>query len=263
MKHIGFFGYGQMGGALAEGLYTCCERVKAGEVKLHAYAPHTDALRMRTAGTPVEPCDSAEELIGRCDALVIACKPYQVENALAPHREALAGKAVVSLVNAWTLPMYRALLGAAARVQTIMPNTPVRVGKGTILLAEENSLLPQEREELRALLGSVAAVIDLPEEKITAAAAIAGCGPAFMYMVIEALGDAGVKNGLPRRLAYDLAAGTMRGAGELALLTQEHPGVLKDAVCSPGGTTIRGVAALEGSGMRAAFIRAVDAALGK
>ena len=263
MKNIGFFGYGQMGGALAEGLYTFSDAVKTGRVTLYAYAPHTDALRERTAGTPVRPCMSPEELASCCDTLVIACKPYQVERALAPLREALADKAIVSLVNAWTLPMYRALLGDGVRVQTILPNTPVRVGKGTVLLAEENSLLPRERSELCALLAATGSVPELPEEKIPAAAAIAGCGPAFLYMVIEALGDAGVKNGLPRRLAYDLAAGTMRGAGELALVSQEHPGALKDAVCSPGGTTIRGVAALEEAGMRAAFLRAVDATLGK
>lgn len=262
MKRIGFFGYGQMGGALAEGLYTCSARVKAGELALFAYAPHTEALRGRTAGTPVTPCESPEELFDRCDTVVIACKPYQVEAALGPHAGTLAGKTVVSLVNAWTLEMYRALLGANAQIQTIMPNTPVRVGSGTILLAEENSLRPGEREELRALLADTAAVIELPEEKLPAAAGIAGCGPAFLYMVIEALGDAGVKNGLPRRLAYDLAASTMRGAGELALRSQEHPGALKDAVCSPSGTTIRGVAALEEAGLRAAFLRAVDATLG-
>ena len=106
--------------------------------------------------------------------------------------------------------------------------------------------------------------MELPEAKLPAATAISGCGPAFLYMVIEALGVAGVKNGLSRRAAYELAAGTLIGAGEMVLRDPStHPGALKDAVCSPGGTTIRGVAALEKAGMRSAFIQAVDATLGK
>ena len=103
----------------------------------------------------------------------------------------------------------------------------------------------------------------MPEKNFAAASSLSGCGPAFVYMVIEALGDAGVKNGLKRQAAYELAAQTLVGAGKMVLAGEGHPGALKDAVCSPGGTTIQGVAALEEAGMRSAFIRAIDATLGK
>ena len=143
-----------------------------------------------------------------------------------------------------------------------MPNTPMKVGRGVVLLAEENDLLPGERALLRRLCAATATVVELPEEKIPAAAALSGCGPAFLYMVVEAMGDAGVKNGLPRRMAYELAAATLVGTGSMVLADPAtHPGAMKDAVCSPAGTTIRGVAALEDAGIRSAFIKAVDATL--
>lgn len=258
--NLGYLGFGNMGSALAEGLARFCPAVQSGEVTQYAWAPHTDKLRVRASECGVTACAGADELTTRCDTIILACKPYQVEDALRGLR--LGGKAVVSVVSGWSFAALKALVGDSVRVQCIMPNTPVKVGKGTILLAEENDLGSLERERLKRLLGSVAALVELPEAKISAASAISGCGPAFLYMVIEALGDAGVKNGLARRDAYELAASTMVGAGAMVLDDPAaHPGALKDAVCSPGGLTIRGVAALEQAGMRGAFIEAVDATL--
>ncbi|MBO4914807.1 MAG: pyrroline-5-carboxylate reductase [Oscillospiraceae bacterium] len=260
--NIGYIGFGQMGSAIAQGLSDYCGEVRSGAVAQYAWAPHADKLRARAEETGVRACESAHELAERCEMIVLACKPYQVEQAL--NDLELGGKALVSIVNTWGFADFKRLLGDGVRVQCIMPNTPVKVGRGTVLLAEENDLTGCERELLKTLLASVSTVVELPEAKIPAASAISGCGPAFLYMVVEALGDAGVKNGLGRRAAYELAAGTLIGAGEMVLRDPKaHPGALKDAVCSPGGTTIRGVAALEAAGMRSAFIRAVDATLTK
>lgn len=258
--NIGYLGFGQMGSAIAEGLSKYCAAVQSGAVTQYAWAPHADKLNARAETIGVHVCTDASELVSCCEMVILACKPYQVEKAL--QGLDLRGKALVSIVTGWTFDRFKRLLGDDVRVQYIMPNTPVKVGRGTILLAEENDLTERERAALREMLSTVATLIDLPEEKIPAACAISGCGPAFLYMVIEALGDAGVKNGLSRRAAYELAAGTMIGAGEMVLGDPNaHPGALKDAVCSPGGTTIRGVAALEEAGMRSAFIKAVDATL--
>lgn len=257
---LGYLGFGQMGSALAEGLAAFCAEVQSGAVEQYAWAPHADTLRERAAKCGTTPCADAQELVLRCDTIILACKPYQTEDAL--RGLSLDGHTLVSVVTGWGFADFKRLLGDGVRVQCIMPNTPVKAGKGTILLAEENDLDAAERERLKALFGSVASLVELPEAKIPAATAISGCGPAFLYMVIEALGDAGVKNGLSRRTAYELAAGTMMGAGAMVLRDPAaHPGALKDAVCSPGGTTIRGVAALEEAGMRSAFIKAVDATL--
>lgn len=258
--NIGYLGFGAMGSAMAEGFAKFAPAIQRGEITQYAYAPHADKLQKRASEIGVLPCASAEELAAKCDMIVLACKPYQAEQVL--RALDLRGKALVSLANTWTHDRLKAVLGDGVRVQYIMPNIPMKIGKGTVLLAAENDLTAEERQTLRALLESVSAVIELPEDKIPAANALTGCGPAFLYMVIEALGDAGVKHGLGRRAAYELAAAAMVGAGEMVLRDPDaHPGALKDAVCSPAGITIRGVAALEESGMRGDFIRAVDAVL--
>ena len=187
---LGYLGFGQMGSAIAQGLAAYCPAVKSGAVEQYAWAPHADKLRSRAAAVPVRVCESARSLAETCDTILLACKPYQVEDAL--RGLDLNGKALVSIVNTWGFADFKRLLGDGVRVQCIMPNTPMKVGKGTVLLAEENDLTAPEREQLRELLGSVATVVELPEAKIPAASAISGCGPAFLYMVIEALGDAGV-----------------------------------------------------------------------
>ena len=257
-KRLGFLGFGAMGSAIAEGLARFCPGTASGELRMYAYAPRADKLREKIGTLPVTACASAEELAQVSDALIVAVKPYQVKDALAELK--LPGKPLLSVVNAWDLAMYRDLLGEDVRVLCLMPNTPVAVGTGTVIFAREHSLTPEEYAAAKAWFSCLGAVIELPGDKMRAASAISGCGPAFLYMVIEAMGDAGVKNGLPRATAYELAASTMAGAGRMVLEGRGHPGELKDAVCSPGGTTIRGVAALEEAGLRSAFIRAVDAA---
>ena len=260
--NIGYLGFGQMGSAVAEGFAKYCEEVKSGAIRQFAYAPHQEKLRARTAECSVTCCGDARELVHESDMVVLACKPYQAEAVLQGVRNDLQGKALVSVVNAWRFADFKAQLGDGVRVQCIMPSIPMKISKGIVLLAEENDLTTDERALLCRLCETVATVIELPEEKVPAATALCGCGPAFLYMVIEAMGDAGVKNGLPRRMAYELAASALIGAGEMVLANPStHPGTLKDAVCSPAGTTIRGVAALEEAGMRSAFIKAVDATL--
>ena len=139
-----------------------------------------------------------------------------------------------------------------------MPNTPVMVGEGVLLFEEKNSLLAEEREEWIRIFRALGMVRSVPTRLMGVAGAITGCGPAFIDMIIEALGDAGVKYGLARADAYAMAAKMIEGSARLQLETGEHPGVLKDKVCSPAGTTIRGVDALEHAGLRAAMMDAID-----
>ncbi len=259
---VGFLGFGEMGSAIAAGIGQAIGEARD-RVRFLAWAPHAEPLRRRAEQTGAEVAASARELCEKSDAVILAMKPDQCAAAVTPVRDLLRGKPVISIVNGWTLAMFEELLGDGARVQCVMTNTPAKVGRGAFLFAEENTLRPEERARITELFSLAGAVIELPEKKIPAATSITGCGPAFLYMVIEALGDAGVKNGLKRQAAYELAARTMLGAAEMVLRGEGHPGALKDAVCSPGGTTIRGVAALEEAGMRSAFIKAVDATLGK
>ncbi len=142
---------------------------------------------------------------------------------------------------------------------SIMPNTPVRICQGVILMEDRHTLTEAQAAQVRALLEALGLAETVEGRLMGIGGAISGCGPAFVSMFLEALGDAGVKHGLPRAAAYRLAAQMMAGTGRLQLETGEHPGAMKDAVCSPAGTTILGVATLERGGMRAAVIDAIDA----
>ena len=266
-ERIGFLGFGQMGSAIAEGLAEFSPDVKDGILRMAAWAPHGDKLKKRIedGGLPVEICSSPRELAETSDWILLAMKPDQLAGAAEGIRDLLAGKRVISVVNAVRLERLREILGDGPRIQYVLPNTPMKVGAGVALFEEETGLTEDELARAKRWFSSIAEVVVLPGEKIAAAASLSGCAPAFFFMAAEALGDAGVKHGLKRADAYRLAAAVMSGAGSLLaeeLKAGAHPGALKDAVCSPGGTTIRGVSSLESDGFRSAWIKAVDATLG-
>ena len=144
-----------------------------------------------------------------------------------------------------------------------MPNTPAMVGEGVFLGEEKNSRKPAELTEMKRLFEGLGVVIPLPTELMGIGGYISGCGPAFVDLFMEAFADAAVKYGLPRATAYKLISQTVLGSAKLQQVTGEHPGVLKDAVCSPNGTTICGVAALEKAGFRSACIECIDAIVNK
>ncbi|MBR5230008.1 MAG: pyrroline-5-carboxylate reductase [Firmicutes bacterium] len=251
---------GNMAKALAKGF------IGSGMVpaeSVYAYAPTQHKLKQNAEEIGFTPCDSINKLAEACDTLIMACKPYQIENVLAELGDTIKGKSLISVAAGWDFDRYESHLPEGVAVQYIMPNTPVSVYSGTVILEEKNSLSAEDRAQLMNLLGSVGGCLELPSHLMDAGMAISGCGPAFFDMIIEALGDGGVKNGLPREKAYYLAASTMAGAAILFLESGYHPGQLKDQVCSPAGTTIRGVAALEDAGVRSAFIKAVDAVVKK
>lgn len=256
MEKIGFIGMGNMARAIAQGV------VAAGAVRaddLYAYAPRYERLRAFAEPIGMHACKSVAEMLGQVDTVVMAVKPYVLEGVLAETKEALRNKAVLSVVAGYSCERYAPLLDASTRVQYIMPSTPCMVGEGVLLFEEAHTLTADERARAEALFGALGEVVALPTRLMNAGMAISGCGPAFVAMMIEALGDAGVKYGLPRETAYRLASQTALGTGKMQLETGMHPGALKDGVCSPAGTTIRGVEALEEYGLRRALMAAVKA----
>ncbi len=255
MKKIGFIGMGNMAQALAMGFLRSGK--ESGEA-IFAFAPNQEKLRKNAEYIGFVPCKSAAEAIDNAELVIIACKPYQVERVLTENRDALAGKVIVNVAYGWTLDKAIPLLPGNAHYLHIVPNTPVSICSG-IILAEETNTLGEDEPWVQELLRAVGEYVKLPTHLIGAANAVAGCGPAFIAMMIEALGDAGVKHGLSRDEAYTLATSVMAGTAQLQKETGLHPAILKDQVCSPGGLTIRGVAALEEAGMRNALIKAVDA----
>lgn len=256
MKKIGFIGMGNMARAIAQGF------IAAGAAQacdLYAYAPRFERLNDFCAPLGIHACRSVFELLENVDTVVMAVKPYVVEGVLSEIREALKGKAMLSVVAGYTCEKYRPLVDESVRVQYIMPNTPCMVGEGMLLFEQENTLTAAELEAAVKMFEALGAVEILPTHLMAPAMGISGCGPAFIAMVIEALGDAGVKYGLPRAAAYRLASQTVLGTGKMQLETGMHPGEIKDGVCSPAGTTIKGVEALEACGVRHAFMEAVRA----
>lgn len=256
MNTIGFIGMGNMAKAIASGIIG--KGLMEGD-HVYAYAPHYDKLADNAKKIGFVPCGSLKELVRKSEVIIMACKPYQIEEVLKEIREDLKGKAIVSIAAGWPCDRYLSLVDETTRVQFVMPNTPVMVGEGVMLFEEKNTLEKEERQQLWEMFATLGLVTELPTKLMDVGSALIGCAPAFMDMVMEALGDAGVKYGVPRAQAYQLVAQMMLGSAKLQIKTGEHPGVLKDQVCSPAGTTIRGVDALEHAGLRAAFIDAVDA----
>ena len=273
---IGFIGYGNMAQAIAQGL------VDAGVVRGHqmvACAAHYDKLEKNAARLGVRPLHNPVEVAVAADVVIVAIKPYQIESAVKPLARELAkpDKFVVSIAAGWDLAKYQELFGGegagdageageatvgeapAIHIQCTIPNTPMAVGKGVLVTEAANTLTREQTAAFEELFAPISLIERVDTAHMNIAMCIAGCAPAFTDMYIEALGDAGVKYGLQRAAAYRLAAKMVEGVGALYMATGTHPGAMKDAVCSPGGTTIRGVAQLEKDGFRGTVINAVDA----
>ena len=258
MNKLAFIGLGNMGRAICSGLIAG-GAVAAGDVR--GYAPHWDKLAAYARETGITPCKSAQEAVEGADTVIIAVKPYVIEDVLSQLRDALKGKALISVALGYDFARLTALVDESTRVQFVMPNTPAMVGAGVLLFEAASSLLPEERAEIMARFETLGVVEELPTHLMGVGGAVSGCGPAFCAMVIEAMADAGVKYGLPRATAYRLASQTLAGTGRMQIATGQHPGVIKDGVCSPAGSTIRGVEALERAGLRAAMLDAIQATM--
>ncbi len=260
MSKVGFVGMGNMAQAMAEGF------LRSGKLEqedLLAYAPHQDKLYQNSKRIGFQPVDTLQKLVKRSDVVILACKPYQIREVLTEAGAALAGKALLSVAAGWVYQDFQSILGDSVRIQCIMPNTPAMVGEGVMLFEAVHSLLPEERELVQGWFSALGLIEELPTGLMGIGGAVTGCGPAFMDLVMEAYADAAVKYGIPRTTAYRLVAQTMLGSARLQQVTGSHPGVLKDAVCSPNGTTIRGIDALEHAGLRAACLDSIDAVMNR
>lgn len=259
MAIVGFIGTGNMGGALA---------------RAAAKSPRTDRLLLSNR-TPEKAEKLARELqaeatdnrgvAAQAQLLFLAVKPQQMEGLLKGVRDTLAARTdryvVASMVAGWEVAALREALGAP--VIRIMPNIPVAVGGGVTLFCASADVTEEEKQTLREVLAPSGQVSELEESLLDAATGVTGCGPAYAAMFLEALADGAVACGVPRRQAVEYAARMVSGTARLILATGEHPGALKDRVCSPGGSTIQGVRTLEERGFRAAVMDAVIAAYEK
>ena len=244
MKY-GFIGCGNMGGAIAKALSTVTKDI--------IVTDRTGRAKTLAADLGIA-YGTAEEIAANCDRIFLGVKPHMMQGVLAPLQGILAEKKplLITMAAGLTMEQIDSFAGGGFAVIRIMPNTPVALGKGMIQYCRNGLVSDEDLTDWLNDMRFCGRLDDLEERLIDASAALSGAGPAYMYMFIEALADGAVACGIPRAKAYEYAAMTMVGAAEMYLLTKTHPGALKDAVCSPGGSTIAGLRALEEHAFRAA-----------
>ena len=259
---IGFLGAGKMATALARGVINAGV-VSAGDVI--ASDPIGTAREAFAHATGARVTERNSEVVAASDVVVIAVKPDQVVGLLGELSADwnIGRHLVVSIAAGVTLARMEAAGPAGLRVIRVMPNTPALVGASASAFAVGSSATRVDAQTVQQFLGSVGIALEVKEKLLDAVTGVSGSGPAYGFLMIEALADGGVAAGLPRDIAQRLAAQTLLGAAKMVLETGQHPGALKDAVCSPGGTTIEAIHALEKGGVRAALIGAVRVAADK
>lgn len=259
MKHtFGFIGTGNMGGALAR---AAAKAMDPKNIYLsNKPADIAEALAAELGCSAVSVAEAAKN----CGYIFLGVKPQMMAELLEEIAPVLAARndefVLVSMAAGVAMADIRAMAGGDYPVIRIMPNTPVAVGQGVILYDTTENVT---QEAVQGFCGGMkcAGLLDqLPEKLIDAGSAVTGCGPAYVCLFMEALADGGVACGLPRAKAMEYAAQMLLGTAALALESGKHPGQLKDAVCSPGGSTIAGVGALEQGGFRASAMEAVTSA---
>ena len=254
---IGFIGAGNMGGAILKGAIAS-SFLKADEAMV--YDVNRELLNSWSKNGVVA-ADSNIDLVQQCEWVLLAVKPVFLAGVLDEIRPYLnEHHRIISIAAGWSVQMLTNAIGeSGAKLLRVMPNTPALVGEGLLALCEETTLAPEDYVWAQKLFGTLGVVQIVPERLIDAVIAVSGSSPAYVFMFIDAMADAAVKLGMPRQMAISSAAQAVLGSARMVLDTGLHPAVLKDQVCSPGGTTIEAVQALEDAGLRSAVMAAVEA----
>lgn len=249
---LGFIGCGNMAqamlkGILAKGIYSC-EEIIVSRRSEKALKEIGDDLGIKTT-------TDNKEVAGQADLLILAIKPNQFD----PVIHEIAGEVkedalIISIVAGQSIANIEHLFGKNIKLVRTMPNTPALVLAGATGMCFNDHVTEQERKRAVELFESFGVVAQVDEEMIDTVIGVSGSAPAYIFMMIEAMADAAVADGMPRAQAYELAAQTVYGSAKMVLETGKHPGELKDMVCSPGGTTIEAVRVLEEKGLRSAII---------
>ncbi|XP_072929159.1 pyrroline-5-carboxylate reductase 3 [Epargyreus clarus] len=263
--NVGFIGGGNMSTAIIKGM------LKYGKYppsNIWVSGPHLENLQVhKQLGANVTVKNG--EVLSNCDVVFLGVKPGALSNAIQGCLDTLPDNVLsknllfVSMLAGINIEQLRQavdLLPLQVNVVRIMPNTPMAVGAGVCLYSPDNTVTDQQCTLLEKILQPCGVVERIPEGLMGPLGALTGCGPAFLYVAIEALADGAVKQGAPRDKANKLAAQVVLGSGQMVLNSGKHPAVLKDEVCSPGGSTICGITALENGKLRASLINAIEAA---
>jgi pyrroline-5-carboxylate reductase len=253
---LGFIGTGVMGSALLKSI------ISAGVLPAENVCIYdVDAKKAAGIGkeTGATILSSGREVADACDVIILAVKPNMIKSVLEGLSSAVdSSKLVISIAVGIPIKVYKDVLGSDKKVIRTMPNTPALVGEGMTLISYDDTVKDNDIALVKSLLECTGKVEVLDEKLMNEVTALTGSSPAYVFMFIEAMADAAVLSGIPRALAYKLAAQAVLGSSKMVLETGKHPGELKDQVCSPGGTTIEAVSSLEKNGFRYAIIDAMN-----
>lgn len=256
MTHIGFIGSGNMGSAMIQGISNTTN-----DCMVYVYDIDINKLNHLNQSPNIQIVSSIKEICIQSKYIVLSVKPKYYNDIFKEIKEYINNEhIIVTIAPGYSIERTKEVLGNEVRVVRAMPNTPALVGEGmTAYCCVENEMTDIEQSEIIKLFSSFGKCIKVKEEDMEAVTATSGSSPAYAYLFIEAMADAAVSFGLERETAYLLAAQSIKGAAQMVLDTKKHPGELKDAVCSPGGTTIQAVMKLEEGQLRNSVIQAMVA----
>lgn len=255
---VGFIGAGNMGAAIMKGAF------KNGVLNPNetmVYDINHDTTEKLSQEYHLLIADSNRQIASECECIILAVKPQFLNAVLAEIKDCLNNdKKVISIAAGWSMDMLADALGRdnAPQLMRVMPNTPALVGEGYSAIADNTTFSEPMLIWAKELLGALGFVQVISENLFDAVIAVAGSSPAYVFMLIEAMADGGVKLGMPRQTAIHAAAQAVFGSAKMVLETKQHPAQLKDNVCSPAGTTIEAVEALEKGGFRGIILNAMD-----
>ncbi|AUS96222.1 pyrroline-5-carboxylate reductase [Clostridium thermosuccinogenes] len=253
---LGFIGAGNMGSAMMKGILSS-GLIKAGDIYMSDVNRRKLEALKEENGVNIVSCN--RELVEKSDVIILAVKPNMAKEVLEPLKELIDDKKLlITIILGLPIKFYRRILGDGLKIIRTMPNTPALIGEGMILMSYDSAVGEEDIKTAKMLLESLGKVEVLDEKLMSEVTAVTGSSPAYVYMFIEAMADAAVRSGIPRNLAYELAAQAVAGSAKMVLRTGKHPGILKDEVCSPAGSTIEAVAALEKHGFRYAIMDAME-----
>lgn len=257
-EKIGFIGGGKMGEALCRGIINAklstTDNIMISDVD-------AERCKLLNKEIGIKTTQDNKEVVAFAEVVILAVKPQMMNEVLSSLKDEITWRhLVVSIAAGIPIRFIESRLPDGVRIIRVMPNTPCLIGASATAFALGNNATDADGQLVFHLFKAVGKVFRLDEKHLDAVTGLSGSGPAYVYMVIEALSDGGVRMGLPRDVATVLAAQTVLGAARMVLETGQHPAQLKDAVTSPGGTTIEGISKLEEGGLRSAMINAIEAA---
>ena len=256
MKNIGFIGCGNMAKAMIKGIV---HSKVIDSNKISASSPNETELAKAKDDFGINVTPDNLEIVKKCDVIVLAVKPNMLQpviNEISPLVD--DSKVIVAISPGKTLDDLEKMFGKNVGIVRTMPNTPAMVMEGMTALCKNVHVTDNDMDFIFSIMQSMGKAQIIKEELMNAVVAVSGSSPAYVYIFIEAMADAAVKCGMPRDMAYKFAAQSVYGSAKMVMETKLHPGILKDMVCSPGGTTIEAVKALEDGGFRSAIMNAME-----